>query len=189
MKRTKMRAVSAAIILGLCGTELGATEPLRIGQEELCKSYTASELTERASKMVRTMEKRLAESFKLLEQSISEANVQATNVRNQAITQMKGLVKLSEEYLLTQQQRMAEGNCARVEHEYVKISIAFAKVAELFAQVRSAGGVDGDVDELQEVVTDLKFLGALPFDVSLSTEFSEPVSAIPQAPVHASPYF
>ncbi len=184
--------------LGVCATAVWAGEPtpeqLRLADDvkggSLCEKYSAGELEERGTKMVRKMEKRLGESYKLLEKAIQDGNIEAQNARNESITQMKGLVKLSEEYLLSLQQHSAEGDCKKSEHQYVKISIAFAKVSELFAQVRSAGGVEGDVEELQDVQRDTTFLGDLPFDIRLAeTFFGDLDILIPDEPVRASPYF
>lgn len=196
----QIRKTTTAVLaaFGVFATASLAAEPtpeeLQLADDvkggSLCEKYSAGELETRATKMVRSMEKRLGESYKLLEKAIQDGNVEAQNSRNESITQMKGLVKLSEEYLLSLQQHSAEGDCKKAEHQYVKISIAFAKVSELFAQVRSAGGVDGDIEELQDVQRDTTFLGDLPFDIRLAeTFFGDLDILIPDEPIRASPYF
>jgi hypothetical protein len=177
----------ASIIIG--ATALVAAEPAfsARGDEDLAQ-LTIEDMVSRASDSVRTMEKQLAESFKLLEESIAKGDVAATTSRNEAITAMKGLVKLSEQNLLTLQQRAAERDRSRVEHEYVKITIAAAKVAEFYAQIKSATG--GTVDlELTEVERKLEFQGRLPVVEDLTTTFTTPADVIPEPPVHASPYY
>jgi hypothetical protein len=136
------------------------------------------------------MEKQLGDSFQLLEESIAQGDVAATTARNEAITGMKGLVKLSEQNLLTLQQRSAERDRQLVEHEYVKISIACAKVGEFYAQIKSATGVPVDL-ELADVERKLDYEGKLPVVETLSTSFADPTTPadVPDPPPHASPYF
>lgn len=155
------------------------------GDEDLA-SLSIDTMSERGSSLVRRMEKQLAESFKLLEESISAGDIAATTTRNEAITAMKGLVKLSEQNLLTLQQRAAERDRQRVEHEYVKITIAAAKVGEFYAQIKSATGLPLDL-ELTDVERKLEFQGQLPVVDELTT-FETPPD-VPEPPVHASPYF
>lgn len=147
------------------------------------------DMVEHAGKLVDGMEAMLKKSFKLLEQAINSADVSATNTRNEAITAMKGLVKLSEGNYVTLQQRAAEKDRKGVEHEYVKITIAAAKVRELFAQVQSAGGVDIDL-ELTDVERTLTIGADLSPD-DLLTELFVFVTpdVIPEPPINASPYF
>ena len=149
-------------------------------------TMSVDELIGSGQEMVDEMEEMLNSSFKLLEQSISASDVAATAIRNEAITAMKGLVKLSEENLMTMRQKRAEKDREGVAHEYVKISIALAKVSELYAQVRTASGIDVDL-EATRVERTLDIKGSLPVDTETPTEFSEPVEIIRDLPTHASP--
>ena len=147
---------------------------------------TTEQMVESAKEMVNEMEEMLTASFTLLEKSITASDVAATAIRNEAITAMKGLVKLSEENLMTMQQKNAEKDRDGVEHEYVKISIAAAKVAELYAQVKTASGIDVDI-EATKVDRTLEIKSSLPADLETASDFSEPVDTLPDDPVHASP--
>ena len=181
---------AAFISLAFGAGALVAAEPdagVPAGDEDLAQ-LTIEDMVTRASESVRTMEKQLSESFKLLEESIAKGDVAATTSRNEAITAMKGLVKLSEQNLLTLQQRAAERDRPRVEHEYVKITIAAAKVTEFYAQIKSATGAPVDLD-LTEVERKLEFQGRLPVVEDLTTTFTTPTDVIPDPPVHASPYY
>jgi hypothetical protein len=152
-------------------------------------SMSIDEMEQSAKQLVGKMEEILTMSFKLLEQSISSSDVAATAIRNEAITAMKGLVKLSEENYITLQQKRAEQNRDAVEHEFVKISIASAKVKELFAQVKTAGGIDVDIEAIQ-VESTLDIESSIPVDSETYTEFgSESVDVLPDPPSHASPVF
>lgn len=149
---------------------------------------TIDQMMKSAGEMVHAMEDSLSKSFKLLEESIQAGDVAATQARNEAITAMKGLVKLSEENNFTLQQKSAEGDKEGVEHEYVKISIAAAKVQELFAQVQTAGGINVDI-EATGVESSLDIESDFPVIQELTTTFVTTAEVLPDPPIHASPYF
>jgi len=180
---TAASLVLGASVLVAAEPELTTTRP-----DEDLSQLTIEDMAARASDSVRRMEKQLGDSFKLLEESIAKGDVAATTARNEAITAMKGLVRLSEQNLLTLQQRAAERDRTRVEHEYVKITIAAAKVGEFFAQIKSATGTPVDL-ELTEVERKLVFEGRLPVVDDLTTTFTTDPDTVPDPPVHASPYY
>jgi len=151
-------------------------------------ALSIDEMEQGGRDMVNKMEEMLASSFKLLEQAISTSDVASTAIRNEAITAMKGLVKLSEENFIMLQQKRAEKNRDGVEHEYVKISIASAKVAELYAQVRTASGIDVDLED-SRVERTLDIESALPMDSATTSDYSDAVEVLPDPPSHASPVF
>lgn len=131
-------------------------------EEEDLSNQSTPQLVERAVAMVRKMEEQLTDSFYLLEASLSAGDVNGANTRNEAITVMKGLVKLSEQNLMAMRQKAAEGDRKRVENEYVKILIASQKVSEYYAQVKSAVSLGVGVLELSSVERRLVFSGSLP---------------------------
>ncbi len=151
-------------------------------------ALSIDEMTDAAKVMVDQMEEMLAASFKLLEQAISTSDVASTTIRNEAITAMKGLVKLSEENMMTLQERRAEQDRDAVEHEYVKISIASAKVIELYAQVRTASGIDVDLEDTR-VERTIDIESAMPLDTATTSDFIDAVDVLPDPPSHASPIF
>lgn len=187
MTRRITASICGAALLGL--TLLIATpSPAEPGNVDP-SSMSVDEMEKTAKKMVAKMEEILTMSFKLLEQSISTSDVAATAIRNEAITAMKGLVKLSAENFMMLQQKRAEQNRDGVEHEYVKISIASAKVSELFAQVKTASGIDVDIEATQ-VESTLDIESSIPVDSETFSEFgSESVDVLPDPPSHASPVF
>lgn len=131
-------------------------------EEEDLSNQSTPQLVERAVGLVRKMEEQLTDSFYLLEASLAAGDVNGANTRNEAITVMKGLVKLSEQNLMAMRQKAAEGDRKRVENEYVKILIASQKVSEYYAQVKSAVSLGVGVLELSSVERRLVFSGSLP---------------------------
>lgn len=131
-------------------------------EEEDLSNQSTPQLVERAVAMVRKMEEQLTDSFYLLEASLAAGDVNGANTRNEAITVMKGLVKLSEQNLMSMRQKAAEGDRKRVENEYIKILIASQKVSEYYAQVKSAVSLGVGVLELSSVERRLVFSGSLP---------------------------
>lgn len=150
-------------------------------------SMSVDEMKDSAQGMVTRMRDMLETSFGLLEESIARNDVATTSIRNEAITAMKGLVKLSEENLMTLRQKAAERDRDGVEHEYVKISIASAKLSELYAQVRTSGGIDVDI-EATDVESSFSIDSEMPVDQETPATFSDSADVIPDEPVFASTY-
>lgn len=165
--------------------------PLAFEDEDLSK-LTDQQLAGRAEKLVKRMEEQLTDSFWLLEASLTAGDVGGAMARNEAITVMKGLVKLSEQNLINLKQKAAEGDRKRVENEYVKISIAAAKVSEYYAQVKSAVSLGAGALELSNVERRMVYSGRLPVVDELPTLFAQDYNVYvepPQEPPHTSPYF
>ena len=165
--------------------------PVGLADDTDLAKHSTEQLVSKASGFVSQMEKWLSDSFWLLEAAVSGSDINAANTRNEAITVMKGLVKLSEQNLMTMRQKAAEGDRHRVENEYVKISIAYSKVQEYYAQVKSAGGVRGSL-EVTAVERRLVFSGELPVVEEVPTLFTQNLDVFMQPPVeppNASPYF
>lgn len=161
--------------------------------EEDLSGFTNRQLADKAQKLVQVMDKQLTESFYLLEASLGAGDVAAASARNEAITVMKGLLKLAEGNLRTLKQRAAEDDRPRVENEYAKITIAAAKVREYYAQVRSAASVGLDAFEIGTVERQMTFSGRLPVIDEIPSlflpDFFNPFNTTPTPPVNASPWF
>ena len=171
--------VTAPMLLALAGPDV-PTQPSEL------KKLTIKDLLEKAEVVVGGMQRMLKDSFALLEKSIVEKKPEEVTMRREAITAMKGLVRLSEDGLVAVQQYAAERDRERVEHEYVKIVLASSKISELYAQVQSVGGVF-DL-EVADVDRKMLYVGSLPTDSVLPSQFQEP-DVMPDPPVFASPYF
>lgn len=193
-KLTTLATVLALVALAVgVGVRAQSGEPSpSFSEDEELSSLSSGALVERANTCVQKMEGQLTDSFYLLEASLSAGDVNGANTRNEAITVMKGLVKLSEQNLMAMRQRAAEGDRKRIENEYVKISIACSKVGEYYAQVKSAVSLGAGALELSSVERRLVFSGSLPVVDELPRLYTQSYDALltsPPEPVHASPYF
>ena len=195
--RPRLLAAAFAAAFGLA-TPAGAQEappapePLGLAPDADLSKMSNDQLLERASGYVKKMEDWLTDSFKLLEQALSGGDLNAANTRNEAITVMKGLVKLSEQNLMNMQQKAAEGDRKRVENEYIKISLAYTKVQEYYAQVKSAQSIGVTNLELSSVERRLVYSGELPVADDLPRLYQQTYDVFintPSEPVHASPFF
>ena len=186
---TRVGAI-AAVLIALGGVAVGQTESTMVmasASAEDVARMSIQDMVSRADRLVNKMEEMLSESFSLLEEAIADGDVAVITARNEAITAMKSLVKLSEENYLTLQQKAAEGNRESVEHEYVKITIASSKVSEFYAQVQTAGGINVDL-ESADVEVQMEVESAMAPAVELATPPTEAPAVIPDPPVYASAF-
>ena len=190
---TALVAVAAMSVQAAPPSPTKAEDPVgTFGEDEDLTKLSDSQLAERAEKLVKRMEEQLTDSFWLLEASLTAGDVSGAMARNEAITVMKGLVKLSEQNLINLKQKAAEGDRKRVENEYVKITIAAAKVAEYYAQVKSAVSIGSGALELSNVERRLVYSGRLPVVDELPSLFVQDYNVFLEPPVeppHTSPYF
>lgn len=140
----RMRAVQAqivaivAIMLGSAGAE---------AQERQATSFanmSASQMGEDAEAKIAEMNEMLKAGFQALEASRAGQDVAQTTCIADALTPMKGLMKLAERNKIALQEAASRNDRDGAEHEAIKIAIAHNKFIELDAQVRSCGGPDSD---------------------------------------------
>jgi len=143
-----MRREIAGITVGVCclalAAAVGAQQP---GASQANVGDIASQL-EQAKANVERMHKMVANGFKELEEARKAQNISRVNCVNDALTAMKGLLRLAESNFLAIQEAASRTDAEGVEHEYVKISIAFNKCEELYGQLQGCGGpsTDGAID-------------------------------------------
>lgn len=112
------------------------------------ENLSVGEMTKRSGTQVREMDAVIQAAFDSLEDARSEEDIQRVSCINDALTAMKGLLKLAEENMLSLRESAARGDDSAVQFEYIKIGIASDKFVELDAQVRSCGGaaMEGSID-------------------------------------------
>jgi len=110
----------------------------------------AEQQLKQAESYVTRMREMLSAGFSELENARKQQNITRVNCVNEALTTMKGLLKLGEQNLLALQEYVASKDAEKAEHEYVKISITFNKMEEINGQLQGCGGpaagVEGAVD-------------------------------------------
>ena len=112
------------------------------------QNLSVPEMTKQAATQVREMDSVIQAAFDSLEDARADEDLQRISCINDALTAMKGLLKLAEENMLSLRESAARGDESAVQFEFIKVGIASDKFVELDAQVRSCGGpaMDGSID-------------------------------------------
>jgi hypothetical protein len=108
---------------------------------------SAGALTEMRGALKQVLEK--------LEEARNSKDVVKLNCVNENLTQIKGLLRISEQADVALQEAVAKHETQSAEHEYTKVSIAQGKVKELRAKAEQCiGQLAFRTDENQSVVVD-----------------------------------
>jgi hypothetical protein len=128
------------VIAAAVGAEETAPPPTDAG--------TIERQLEQGKAYIDRLHKMVSDGFSELEEARRSQNITRVNCVNEALTTMKGLMRLAESNYLAMQECGSRKDSACAEHEYVKISIAFNKSEELEGQLKGCGGpsVDGAID-------------------------------------------
>ena len=86
-----------------------------------------------------TMRTQLEDAFKVLEESKAARSFQRIELIQEAITAMKGLVRLAEQNLVAGQEATIKGDRKTLEQTWLTVKVAAAKMKELLVQVRTEG--------------------------------------------------
>ncbi len=143
-----MQREYVAMAIGVCCLVLAAAVGAQQAGEKKPSVDNIPGQTEQAKANVERMHKMVSEGFKELEEARKAQNISRVNCVNDALTAMKGLLRLAESNFLAMQEAASRNDAGGVEHEYVKISIAFNKCEELYGQLQGCGGpsTDGAID-------------------------------------------
>jgi hypothetical protein len=133
------------------------------------------------------LHKMVSDGFSELEEARKSQNISRVNCVNEALTTMKGLMRLAEGNYLGMQECGSRKDAACAEHEYVKISIAFNKAEELDGQLKGCGGpaVDGAIDGKPYI--EKKLDSDLP-DIDPTQGLTD-IAPMLETPPSASPFF
>ena len=143
-----MRREYLAIAIGICCLLIAAAVGAQKAGEKTPSVDNIPGQTQQGKANVERMHKMVSEGFKELEEARKAQNISRVNCVNDALTAMKGLLRLAESNFLALQEAGSRNDAGGVEHEYVKISIAFNKTEELYGQLQGCGGpsTDGAID-------------------------------------------
>ncbi len=95
---------------------------------------------ERAEKLLQRMKDQLRKGFRYLEQAREEKDIVKLNVIKDKLSQMKGLLKVSEGAFVALQEAVARRDRETADHEYTKIAIASQKLDTLSLEAEGAVG-------------------------------------------------
>ena len=103
---------------------------------------------DQAKVMIEKMHRMVKTGFEELQDARAASNVSRVNCVNEALTAMKGLLRLAEGNFLSMQEAASRKDASGVEHEFIKITIAYNKTDELNGQLQGCGGpaTDGAID-------------------------------------------
>ena len=120
------------------------------GQLEV-PQLSVAEMVERSSEQLKEMDSVIQAAFDSLEQARNDEDLQRISCINDALTAMKGLLKLAEENMLSLRETAARSDRESAEFEHMKISIP---VINLWSSMRRSGAA-----------VDLPWTGALMADL------------------------
>ena len=142
-----MRREIVAIAIGLSGLLIAAA----VGAQSTKKAKNVDSIPgqiDQAKAMIDKMHKMVKAGFEELQEARSASNVSRVNCVNEALTAMKGLLRLAEGNFLSMQEAASRKSASGVEHEFIKVTIAYNKTDELNGQLKGCGGpsTDGAID-------------------------------------------
>lgn len=104
------------------------------------KSLSLRQMVSQGEDDLNAMKAVLKEGFAELKAARENESVQKINQVNEALSTIKGLLRLSEQNFILLQEAAAKGQRDKAERELVKIVVAKDKVMELRGLIRAAGG-------------------------------------------------
>ncbi len=128
------------------------SQGLRIESKE-AEQLSDKEKLSRASEAVSAMQEILAQVLKRVEEARRERDLVKLNCVNEKLTQVKALLRISEQSFIALQEAVAKGAEDDARHEYAKIGIAHQRVQELRAEAEQCIGQLAYVVDENTVVT------------------------------------
>jgi hypothetical protein len=135
-----MRWLTILLVLGAASASGQAPEPATLFAEEKASEVPNAEKLARSNRAVTRMRGVLKEALGKLEESRRTRDVLKLNCVNEKLTQIKGLLRISEQADVSLQEAVATGENGTAEHEYTKVTIARQKVDQLRTEVEECIG-------------------------------------------------
>ncbi len=142
--------------------QFGSEEGLGLTSQEEGEEMklSARQMVDRTEDHLREMRQMLKDVLEILEDARSEKDVVKLNCTNEKLTQVKGLLRVSEQASISLQESSAKDQIDDARHEYRKVSIAREKVQQLRAEAEECIGqlafyIDEDMTVDVEVPDDL----------------------------------
>jgi hypothetical protein len=136
-----------ALVLILAGASWAQSPPAgppKDAQQTSAKSdrpeISDAEKVRRSGESVSRMKDVLKDSLKKLQEARASNDVVKLNCVNEKLTQIKGLLRISEQADVALQESVARREAAAADHEYNKVTIASQKVDQLRTEAESCIG-------------------------------------------------
>jgi len=144
--------------------------------------FSSREMVNRTEDHLKEMRQMLKDVLEILEDARAEKDVVKLNCTNQKLTQIKGLLRVSEQASISLQEASAKDQIEDARHEYRKISIARSKVQQLRAEAEECiGQLAFYIDE--DMTVDVE----VPDDLPEDDQKIDPIPPILVRPAPASP--
>ena len=142
-----MRREFVAIAIGVSCLLIAAAVGAKGNAKPTSTNSIAGQI-DQAKVMIEKMHKMVKSGFAELQEARTASNVGRVNCVNDALTAMKGLLRLAEGNFLSMQEAASRKATKDVEHEFIKVTIAYNKTDELNGQLKGCGGpsTDGAID-------------------------------------------
>ncbi|MFZ5470769.1 MAG: hypothetical protein ACOZIN_15165 [Myxococcota bacterium] len=133
-------------LIAVLASTLGwAQEPLPLAPGPSPTLEKAAEVSDpekirRSAEALARMRQVLKEVLQKLEEARNTKDVVKLNCVNEKLTQIKGLLRISEQADVTMQESIAKRESSSAEHEYTKVTIARQKVEQLRAEAEECIG-------------------------------------------------
>lgn len=133
-------------------TAQNADATVPVTQEEKPSEVPDKEKLRRSVEALARMRDVLRETLQKLEEARNTKDVVKLNCVNEKLTQIKGLLRISEQADVALQESIAKGEAASAEHEFTKVTIARQKVDQLRTEAEECiGQLAFRTDEQQQI--------------------------------------
>jgi hypothetical protein len=161
--------------------------PVRsLGPDDL-KALSFDDMVRNGGKYVKDMEKSVQGVLDSMALAVKANDFARINCISEALTVMKGLMRLSGQNELALREAVVGRNRAGAEHEYVKLHLASQRTAQMQAQASSCGGPGADTIFTGSPVVQQDFDKDLPMDEMKKVLWNWFVNLEP--PPSASPFY
>ena len=140
MRPSVLQLTVVALLLLGTGAARAAQAPARPATTERAADVPDAEKLSRSRDAVGRMRSVLTEVLGRLEEARATKDVVKLNCVNEKLTQVKGLLRISEQSDVALQEAVSKKDTTAAEHEYSKVSIAKGKVEQLRGEAEQCIG-------------------------------------------------
>ncbi|MBM4397806.1 MAG: hypothetical protein FJ087_19230 [Deltaproteobacteria bacterium] len=164
-----------------------AARPVQALSPEQLKAMSLEQMLESGEKMVGDMKRKSEDVIEAFAEAQKVKDFVRINCVSETLTTIKGLMRLSEENMMTLKIRVIARDRNGAEHEFVKLTIASGKVSDMHAQAKGCGGPAGETMFEGSPLVEKRFDKDLPVEEGRSG--LEVVVIVLNPPPSATPYY